>query len=183
MKISLDKPIGGKSEINLSEPTFHAVMQMAREIGSDRTEEGAYKGDILLFSLASGLSKEDVEKLPTSKFDEGMKFLKSFEESKIVRNPKSVEVITLDSPIASSEGNDFQELKLREPTVRERRRQKAALGDESTPESYLEGCQSLVMDVSGWPLEVVREIPISKFWEAVNYLVAFFQLGQETGSI
>lgn len=81
--------------------------------------------------------------------------------------------IHLDEPIKFS-GGEYQQLDLREFTVGEWK--KSELHSRATAQ-YTQ----LLSSVSTWPVPAIEMLPISKFDEAIAFLVGFMRRGQATG--
>lgn len=64
-------------------------------------------------------------------------------------------------------------MKLREPSVAERRRFKAGEGS-GTIEAALRAEMSLVEEISEWHRAALLRLPISKFAEAADYVTGFY---------
>jgi len=186
----LESPITVKghepfTELRLREPVVFDVLMQAKANGKRVTEEGIYDGQIALVARVSGWPLLAVNALPASVLDDAIGYVAGFEED-ARRKPDdeadrtAEKVFRLDRPVEAV-NRTWHELRLREPTVAERRRFKA---DEArqTQEAFFQSEINLMAAVSGWQMAAVLKMPISVFAKASDYLTGFFIAGPTPGS-
>ncbi|MFT8354114.1 MAG: phage tail assembly protein [Gluconobacter japonicus] len=189
--IILDPPITENnqdySRVNLAEPTIYHVLSASQVIGKRPTLATVYDSQIRLVSLVAGIPERAVKRFPSSVLDRAVDYVSAFEEANR-RGPdfeasdldlRPEKVILFAKPIPGG-GQQFSEMRLREPEVSERRRFKVIEGGATVQDSLKAEFQ-LVEDVSGWNRAALLRLPISKFVEASEYLTGFFMAGQQTG--
>lgn len=86
-------------------------------------------------------------------------------------------LIELSSPIKFGD-KSYDAIELREPKAGEV--MKAQNDLQSTSDTLKYGI-ALTSIVSGVPRNAIEQLPISKLMQAINYLMGFFDVGQEIG--
>lgn len=189
--IILEVPLEeGKIEydrLQLREPSFYDIWTASQVIGKRPTLASVYDSQIKLVSRVTNIPERVIKRLPVRVLDRSVDYLTSFEDARrsdVNLNEADLDlrpekVVLFETPISCST-QDYREMKLREPTVTERRRFKTVEGGGSVQDS-LNAELHLLEDVSGWNRAALLRLPISKFIEAVEYLTGFFIAGQPTG--
>ena len=186
LEIAFDPPlvVGGRpyASISLREPRVSEMRASEELIGTVATPANVTDAEMRLVSLVSGYPDEVVEKLSASQHDRAVLFLTGFEppaREEAERFP-SLE-LEFDPPVEIQKGV-FHEMRLREPTIGERRRAEAHLAKGVTAASLRNAEISLVVDVSGWPHAAVLKMPITAFARAAVYAGGFLEHGRQTGA-
>lgn len=94
--------------------------------------------------------------------------------------PKTLE-FTLDPPLVLNE-KTYDTMSLQEPTAFQVESAEMEIGNQASFSAMRRYQIKLVANVSGWPVEVVRRMPISQMLRGFNYLRDFIAAGQETGA-
>ncbi|GBQ92087.1 hypothetical protein AA23498_1362 [Acetobacter nitrogenifigens DSM 23921 = NBRC 105050] len=170
--------------LTLRQPTVAQVLGAADVIGKRPTLETVYDSQIILIAKSCGLAQKIIDALPSRILDEAVAWVSAFEED-ARRSPEaepdwSPEFVVNFPNALTGGGRSFSVMRLREPTVAERRKFKARESGGSAAD-ILRAEISLVQDVSGWHTAAVLNAPISLFARAADYLTGFFIVGPATG--
>ncbi|MFT8785461.1 phage tail assembly protein [Gluconobacter oxydans] len=192
--ILLDVPIQhqGKeyARLTLSEPTLYDVLGAAQVIGKRPSLQSVYDSQIVLVAKAAGVPQVVIQKLPSRVLDRAVEYVTAFERGarREMNDPEMMDALDLRPEkimifreAIQGGGKEFSEMKLREPSVAERRRFKAGEGS-GTIEAALRAEMSLVEEISEWHRAALLRLPISKFAEAADYVTGFFIPGPQTGT-
>ncbi|MBN3866454.1 phage tail assembly protein [Gluconobacter kondonii] len=192
--VLLDAPVlhQGKEyeRLNLSEPSLYDVLGAAQVIGKRPSLQSIYDSQIVLVAKAAGLPQVVIQKLPSRALDRAVEYVTAFERGarREMNDPDLQEgldlrpekVLIFRKPISGG-GKEFSEMRLREPSVAERRRFKSGEG-AGTIEAALRAEMALVEEISEWHRAALLRLPISKFAEAADYVTGFFIPGPPTGT-
>jgi hypothetical protein len=96
--------------------------------------------------------------------------------------PEPTLTLEISPPIKAGD-REYDQLILREPKVIEVRQADMQLRNGVHPESLRNRSIHLVSRVSGTPVTVVEQLPISTLNRATAYLNGFLELGQAIGEI
>jgi len=176
---------GEYSRLALSEPGVFHVLEASKKIGARPDRESVYDSHIDLVARVASWPLTALYALPSRKLDEAIVFVTEFEEQ-ARRQPDEKPLLDDELVLVADHEIEavrslWRELKLREPTVAERRAFKAA-ESKGTPYAYMRGEMQLVSSISGWPDAAILKMPISMFARAADYCTGFFIPGLQTGS-
>ena len=192
--VVLDTPIlhQGKEydRLNLCEPSLYDVLGAAQVIGKRPSLQSIYDSQIVLVAKAAGVPQVVIQKLPSRALDRAVEYVTAFERGarREMNDPDlqgsldlRPEKVLIFRDAISGGGKEFSEMRLREPSVAERRRFKSGEG-AGTIEAALRAEMALVEEISEWHRAALLRLPISKFAEAADYVTGFFIPGPPTGT-
>ncbi|WP_062106184.1 phage tail assembly protein [Gluconobacter albidus] len=191
--ILLETPIQHQGKeydrLSLNEPSLYDVLGAAQAIGKRPSLQSVYDSQIVLVAKAAAIPQVVIQKLPSRILDRAVEYVTAFERGarREMNDPELLdgldlrpEKILLFKEAIPGGGRDFCEMRLREPSVAERRRFKAGEGS-GTIEAALRAELALVEEISEWHRAALLRLPISKFAEAADYVTGFFIPGPPTG--
>ncbi|MBF0892204.1 phage tail assembly protein [Gluconobacter sp. LMG 1744] len=176
--------------LNLCEPSLYDVLGAAQVIGKRPSLQSIYDSQIALVAKAAGVPQMVIQKLPSRALDRAVEYVTAFERGarREIHDPdlqdgldlRPEKVLIFRESIPGG-GKEFSEMRLREPSVAERRRFKSGEG-AGTIEAALRAEMALVEEISEWHRAALLRLPISKFAEAADYVTGFFIPGPPIGT-